>query len=54
MNISVLVYGTVNPLKSYFSIISSALALHQIMDFVANNTHTNIALITAPPRHDLM
>ena len=24
------------------------------MDFVANNTHTNIALITAPPRHDLM
>jgi hypothetical protein len=24
------------------------------MDFVANNTHTNVALITAPPRHDLM
>jgi lysophospholipase L1-like esterase len=29
-------------------------ALHQIMDFVANNKHTNIALITAPPRHDLI
>ena len=33
---------------------NSAMALHQIMDFVATNTHTNIALITAPPRHDLM
>jgi len=33
---------------------NSALALHQVMDFVATNTHTNIALITAPPRHDLM
>jgi hypothetical protein len=30
------------------------MALHQIMDFVANNKHTNIALLTAPPRHDLM
>jgi len=33
---------------------NSAMALHQIMDFVATNIHTNIALITAPPRHDLM
>jgi len=27
---------------------NSAMALHQIMDFVATNTHTNIALITDP------
>jgi len=33
---------------------NSAMAFHQIMDFVANNTHTNISLITAPPKHDLM
>ena len=30
------------------------MALHQIRDFVENNIHTNIALLTAPPRHDLM
>jgi lysophospholipase L1-like esterase len=29
---------------------NSTMALHQIRDFIANNTHTNIALITAPPR----
>ena len=33
---------------------NSAMALQQIMDFVATNTHTNIAVITAPPRHNLM
>ena len=33
---------------------NSTMALHQIRDSVANDTHTNIALITAPPRHDLM
>jgi lysophospholipase L1-like esterase len=36
------------------SINNSTMALHQIRDFVENNTHTNIALLTAPPRHDLM
>jgi hypothetical protein len=32
----------------------SSMALHQIMDFVANNKHTNIVLITAPQRYDLL
>jgi lysophospholipase L1-like esterase len=33
---------------------NSSMALHQIMDFVANNKHTNIALIIVPQRYDLM
>jgi hypothetical protein len=33
---------------------NSSMALHQIMVFVANNKHTNIVLITAPQRYDLM
>jgi hypothetical protein len=29
-------------------------ALHQIMNFVTHSKHTNIILITAPQRYDLM
>ena len=36
------------------SINNSTRALYQIKDFMANNTHTNITVVTAPPRHDLM
>jgi len=36
------------------SINNSTQALHHIKEFVENNTHTNIALLTAPPTHDLM
>jgi lysophospholipase L1-like esterase len=33
---------------------NSSMALHQFMDFDANNKHTNIVLITAPQRYYLM
>ena len=33
---------------------NSTKALHHIMDFVKTNNHTNIILVTVPPRYDLM
>jgi hypothetical protein len=33
---------------------NSSKALHQFMNFIVNCEHTNIILITAPPRYDLM
>jgi hypothetical protein len=33
---------------------NSSKALHQIMNFIINSKHTNIILITAPHRYDLM
>jgi len=36
------------------SINNSTQALHHIKEFLVNSTHTNIALVTAPPRHDLL
>ena len=33
---------------------NSSKALHQIMNFMVHSEHTNIILLTAPPRYDLM